>query len=666
MRFFCRYAAVFLLCKTAVFAQGYVCAIGGGSEDYNSWSDAPYGWIVQKADSQRIVVLSVNAETQWIPTYFISLGADTAFNLRINTPALANDSVTYRAIRQCKAVFIKGGDQWNYVSLWKNTLTQQAISEVFLAGGVVAGTSAGAMVLSDVVSDAQFGTAVSRSALSNPRSTTLSLTTDFLRLVPNTLIDTHFHERGRFGRLLAMVAKRYADNGQLLLGVGIEDLTALCVSPDGIGEVIGSGSVNFYSPTSVSMTRVAANQPLIFTHVKFDALVAGYQYDLNSRSVSYVLPTAVIPGSGTTEPPMNAISLFGDSFPTPDAVTQFIGSAGGINSAFSIVCPPTSSAIGQRYLDTLTSRGAPSSSLVLLDAASANNGAYASTISNAQGILFASNYSEQFPAYVDSTTLVGQALRQRLRSGVAVAYAQQDARLAGAKIVFRTELEEFAAYRGKLTLGSGMSALRNLIVMPLIFQSDVYDENRSTGLLWGMAKTDGKTGVYLDEGGYTTISTTGVIQSSGPSPAIVVDTRSASFVGFSTYLASGGVGPRQSAAIIGAKIQVISDNVRYNALSGELITSVSLESPHSILLLDNYPNPFNPTTRIRYSITEKAHTRLAVYDMVGREVALLVDLETSPGEYEVELQLRTSASGIYFARLVSGVRTISRGLLYLK
>ena len=48
-------------------AQGYVCAIGGGSEDYNDWSDGPYSWIVQKSDSGKIIVLSFNDETNWIP-----------------------------------------------------------------------------------------------------------------------------------------------------------------------------------------------------------------------------------------------------------------------------------------------------------------------------------------------------------------------------------------------------------------------------------------------------------------------------------------------------------------------------------------------------------------------------------------------------------------------
>ena len=91
-----------------VFAQGYVCAIGGGSEDYGDWSDAPYSWVVQKSDSGKMVVLSVNDETNWIPDYFMSFGADTAYNLRISSRAIADLQSTYDEIISAKAVFIKG------------------------------------------------------------------------------------------------------------------------------------------------------------------------------------------------------------------------------------------------------------------------------------------------------------------------------------------------------------------------------------------------------------------------------------------------------------------------------------------------------------------------------------------------------------------------------
>jgi cyanophycinase len=658
-------------------AQGYLCAVGGGGEDYNAWSDAPYGWIVQRADSQRIILLSANPEDSWLPTYFHSLGADSAFNYMIATPAVANDSATYQAIRGCRGVFIKGGDQWDYVSVWRGTLTEQAIREVFLSGGVVAGTSAGAAVLGEIVFDAHFASPTSRTALRNPRYTGLTLTTDFLRLLPNTLFDSHFYERGRFGRLLAMMGRFQADSGRHILGIGLEAETALCISPDGSAEVMGAGSVVFYYPSSESRVVALTGQPLVYTGVRCDALVAGYRYDVNSHQVIYVPPTATVPGPGTAAPVVNPITLFGDAFPAPAGVTQFLTSAGGTGSAVAVVTPPSAAATGQRLVDTLLARGA-SASLVLLDAAGANDSSSAATLGLAQGIVFSGNASELFPSYVDSTTLVGRALRSRLLSGLAVAFAYQDAKLAGSAIVFRTELEELASNRGKLVTGAGLAAFRNLVVMPLIFQSDVYDENRTAGLPWGMAVTDGKTGLYVDEGGFVSIDANGVVQSTGLTPTIVLDGRDVTAVGFSTYRHSGSVGPRQSTAIVGATIQVISGDFRFDAVSGAIITAVTKDAPlvpETSELVWSYPNPFNGETRIGYRVQgsgtgKSAGTRhavsLQVFDILGRTVAVLLNDVRPEGEYSVRFDAAGLSSGLYIVRLESSGHSAFHKLLLLR
>lgn len=652
----------------SAFAQGSLCLIGGGTENYNSWSDAPYAWIVQKADSNSIIILATTAQSSWLPNYFLSLGAASAFNYTIPTSTVANDSLTYRAIRSCRGVFIKGGNQWEYVSRWRGTLTEQAIREVFLDGGVVAGTSAGAMIVSEFVFDARFGSAVSRDALRNPRSTTLSVTSDFLRLLPNTLIDTHFHERGRFGRLLTLLGTILVDNGRRVLGIGIEDQTALCVEPTMVGQVMGSGSVNFYYPEDHAIVRVEPFQPLVFTSVRYDALVAQFKYHLVQHAVAEVPPSATPPVPGTNEPAVNAVTLFGDALPSSGGWSQFIQSAGGTAVRFVVVAPPSGAAAGQRYVDSLVARGATNTALVLLDATNANSPPLAAEIAQANGIIFTANLSEQFPTYTDSTTLVGQALRSKIAGGVAVAYAHHDAKLAGSRVVFRTELEEFAAYLGKLVLGNGMKALRNLLVMPLIFESTVFDENRCTGLIWGMARSECKTGMYLDEGGYATISPIGIVQSVGSTPVVLVDARQATYVDFSTYRAPGSIGPRQSAALVGATVHVLAGDARLNALTGEVITTVEQQEhmPTTHAVLVNYPNPFNPTTTIRFSVAAVGHVSLRVVDVLGREVAVLANSVMQPGSYEVQWNASGVSGGVYVCRLQAGSFTKTKKLLLLR
>lgn len=98
----------------------------------------------------------------------------------------------------------------------------------------------------------------------------------------------------------------------------------------------------------------------------------------------------------------------------------------------------------------------------------------------------------------------------------------------------------------------------------------------------------------------------------------------------------------------------------YRSLSELIgIKNISQEIPVHYSLTQNYPNPFNPTTKINFSIPplrgtrEVTNTKLIVYDMIGREVAVLVDEQLKPGEYEVEWNGINYSSGIYFYKLVS-------------
>ena len=76
--------------------------------------------------------------------------------------------------------------------------------------------------------------------------------------------------------------------------------------------------------------------------------------------------------------------------------------------------------------------------------------------------------------------------------------------------------------------------------------------------------------------------------------------------------------------------------------------------PKQFSLDQNYPNPFNPATRIRYALPEPASARLTIYDVLGREVSLLVDRQQAAGTYEVTFEAGDLPSGVYFYRLETG------------
>jgi len=88
--------------------------------------------------------------------------------------------------------------------------------------------------------------------------------------------------------------------------------------------------------------------------------------------------------------------------------------------------------------------------------------------------------------------------------------------------------------------------------------------------------------------------------------------------------------------------------------------------PSQFQLFQNYPNPFNPTTTIRFLLPQRSHVTLKVFDVLGREVATLVDGEMEAGEHTVIYNAKDLASGVYFYRLQAGNFVEQKKMLLLK
>mgnify|MGYP001971826787 FL=1 len=264
-------------------AQGSILMVGGGGENYGAWSDEPYGWFVEKAGYGKIINIDVDEASDWYPTYFVSLGANiTSYNLQIATVAEANSFTVYQELLSADGIFIEGGDQWDYISTWKNTYVQSAIQSVYVNGGVIGGTSAGLAVLGEVVFDGEHGSLTSDQAAYNPYHYRVSMTDDFLDILPGVFTDSHFNDRGRLARLTVMLARRNQENEEDLLGIGVEYKTAFCVDENMIGTVYGE-MVTIIHQSDSSEIQCTANEPPRFTNIVFNQLLDGDQYDLSSR-----------------------------------------------------------------------------------------------------------------------------------------------------------------------------------------------------------------------------------------------------------------------------------------------------------------------------------------------------------------------------------------------
>ena len=88
--------------------------------------------------------------------------------------------------------------------------------------------------------------------------------------------------------------------------------------------------------------------------------------------------------------------------------------------------------------------------------------------------------------------------------------------------------------------------------------------------------------------------------------------------------------------------------------------------PEAFELYSNYPNPFNPSTKIRYAIAQTAFTTLRVYSILGREITTLVNQEKTPGVYELNFDGSDIPSGMYIYKLQAGNYSMTKKMLLLK
>jgi len=88
--------------------------------------------------------------------------------------------------------------------------------------------------------------------------------------------------------------------------------------------------------------------------------------------------------------------------------------------------------------------------------------------------------------------------------------------------------------------------------------------------------------------------------------------------------------------------------------------------PQKAVLSQNYPNPFNPSTKIQYELPKSSMVRLSVYDILGREVSVLMNERRNAGSYEVQFDAHNLASGVYFYRLTAGSFVETRKLLLVR
>lgn len=227
----------------------------------------------------RLVVISTASSlgdeiTHAYLQLFATLGVTEVVGIRPESRAEAADPALIAAVEQCTAVFMTGGNQVKLATLLVGTPLGDAIVAAHERGALVAGTSAGASICSRHMVSFGPGGATPKFRISH--------VSEGLGLLDDVIVDQHFTQRNRFGRLLALIA---ANPGQL--GVGVDEDTAAIFRPDGVLEVKGRGVLTIVDGSDLVTTAYTATgtQPLMISGLKLHSLPRGAKFDLTTRTL---------------------------------------------------------------------------------------------------------------------------------------------------------------------------------------------------------------------------------------------------------------------------------------------------------------------------------------------------------------------------------------------
>lgn len=207
--------------------------LAGGSTDV----DDAMKWMIDMSGGGDFVVIRCSGEDGYNDWLYTDIGGvDSVETIVFNTDEACTDQFVLDTIMNAEALFIAGGNQWNYVSMWKGTPVEDAIHYVRDKDAPIGGTSAGLAVLGEFAYAAQKGSIDSVAALRDPYTPRVTLSRDFLEM-PNmdeTITDSHFAARDRMGRLVTFLARIVQDGWSTeAFGIGIDEETALGVEMDG-------------------------------------------------------------------------------------------------------------------------------------------------------------------------------------------------------------------------------------------------------------------------------------------------------------------------------------------------------------------------------------------------------------------------------------------------
>ena len=220
---------------------GGICMMGGASEH-----DEAMKWFLNRASGGDVLVLRASGSDGYNDYFYSQLGIsiNSVETIVFNDASASDETYIHQKIINAEAIWFAGGDQWDYISYWRNTKIDSLINDGLLNRNIaMGGTSAGMAILGKYYFSAENATVTSAQMLANPYNfdatidSTVFLKNEFLE---NVITDTHYDNPDRKGRHVAFMARMITDFGvQNARAIACDEYTAVCIDENGEARVYG-------------------------------------------------------------------------------------------------------------------------------------------------------------------------------------------------------------------------------------------------------------------------------------------------------------------------------------------------------------------------------------------------------------------------------------------
>lgn len=258
--------------------RGILMPIGGAEDKLDDKIILSAFAQIAGGKSARIVIVptasSIEAAGFRYKALFLGMGVESAEVVYIANRDDANGHAPLELLQDATGIFLTGGNQMRLSAMIGGTRFEQLVRDRHQRGAIVAGTSAGASILSaHMVAYGASG--------QTPKQRMAHMVAGF-GLISNVIIDQHFRQRDRIGRLLALVASNPG-----LLGLGIDEDTAAMIDDGGTLEVIGRHSITIVDGSEMysDIFQVKGHGEITVSNAKLHVLTPGRRFDLETRTL---------------------------------------------------------------------------------------------------------------------------------------------------------------------------------------------------------------------------------------------------------------------------------------------------------------------------------------------------------------------------------------------